>query len=134
LLTDVPQSLLAGTGVLARNEPRAAADLLAARKPPRCPDDQNVSQSRDRSHPRGTLGRSLPRSKQMGLSPYEISDGFRPQLLGKGVRGVLGLRAIWRRSLPWINNDKHRGSAILAGAFCRNESPLAHGLEDSCAE
>jgi len=50
LLTDVPQPLTAGTGVLARNEPQVAADLLAATKTFRCPDDQNESQGRDRTN------------------------------------------------------------------------------------
>ena len=44
LLADVSQSLLAGPGVLARNETHIAADLLATRKPLRRPNDQNLGQ------------------------------------------------------------------------------------------
>ena len=39
LLADVSQPLPAGTGVLARNQPGVAADLLATRKPIRSPND-----------------------------------------------------------------------------------------------
>ena len=46
------QPLPAGTGVLTGNEPDVAADLLAARKPIRSPDDESVDQRRDGSHPR----------------------------------------------------------------------------------
>src|SRR5882762_9615142 len=37
LLTEMSQSLLAGTGVLARDESNVATDLLATGKPIRCP-------------------------------------------------------------------------------------------------
>jgi len=47
LLADVSQPLFAGTGVFARNESGVAADLLAARKPLRRPDDQNVGHPRE---------------------------------------------------------------------------------------
>src|SRR6266849_2270183 len=43
LLADVSQPLPPGTGVLARNQPGAAADFLAARKPIWSPNDKNVS-------------------------------------------------------------------------------------------
>src|SRR5450432_4514809 len=39
LLADVPQSLLAGTGVFTRNHPHVVADLLATLKPTRSSDD-----------------------------------------------------------------------------------------------
>src|SRR5437773_10306517 len=52
LLADMSQPLPAGTGVLARNQPGVAADLLAARKPLRRSNDQNVDQPRDGSHAR----------------------------------------------------------------------------------
>src|SRR5271156_6513723 len=52
LLADVSQPLLAGAGVLTGNQPCVAADLLAARKPLRSPDDQNVDQPGDGSHAR----------------------------------------------------------------------------------
>jgi hypothetical protein len=42
LFADVSQPLPAGTGVLARNEPGVAANLLATRKPIRRPNNQNV--------------------------------------------------------------------------------------------
>src|ERR671925_380796 len=44
LLTDVPQPLLAGAGVLARNHSQVAADLLATRKPHRSSDDQHIGE------------------------------------------------------------------------------------------
>jgi hypothetical protein len=49
LRADMPQPLLAGTGVLTRNQPGVAAELLAAGKPLRSPDDQNLDQSGDGS-------------------------------------------------------------------------------------
>src|SRR6202521_87544 len=42
LLADMSQPLMAGTGVLTGNEPCVAADLLAARKPRRRPNDQHI--------------------------------------------------------------------------------------------
>jgi hypothetical protein len=50
LLANVSQPLPAGTGVLARNQPGVAADLLAARKSIRRPNDENVDQPGDGSH------------------------------------------------------------------------------------
>ncbi len=52
LLTDMSQPLPAGTGILTGNEPCVAADLLAARKPIRSPDDQHLGQPRKGSHAR----------------------------------------------------------------------------------
>ncbi len=52
LFADVPQSLLARTGVLTRNHPHIRADLLAAVKPLRSSDDQHVSQGRQWAHAR----------------------------------------------------------------------------------
>src|SRR6185295_7654687 len=51
LLTEMSQSLLAGTGVLTRDESNVATDLLATGKPIRRPNDLNVSYPGDRSHP-----------------------------------------------------------------------------------
>ena len=42
LLADLPQPLLAGAGVLARNHSQVASDLLATRKPHRSSDDQHI--------------------------------------------------------------------------------------------
>jgi hypothetical protein len=52
LLTKMSQSLVAGTGVLARDESNVATDLLATGKPIRRPNDLNVGQPGDGSHPR----------------------------------------------------------------------------------
>jgi hypothetical protein len=46
LLANVSQPLMAGTGVLARNEPGVAAKLLATRKPIRRPNDESVEPAR----------------------------------------------------------------------------------------
>jgi len=46
LLADVPQPLLASTGVLTRNHPHVRADLLAAVEPLRSSDDQHVGECR----------------------------------------------------------------------------------------
>jgi hypothetical protein len=45
-LADVPQPLLAGTGVLTRNHPHVRADLLAAVEPLWSSDDQHVGERR----------------------------------------------------------------------------------------
>src|ERR1700689_1614097 len=50
LLANVPQPLLATTGVLARNHPHVGADLLAPWKSCRSSDAQHVSQGRKRAH------------------------------------------------------------------------------------
>jgi hypothetical protein len=52
LLADVPKPLMAGTGVLARNQSHIAADLLAALEPLRSSDDQHEGQCRQRSYAR----------------------------------------------------------------------------------
>jgi serine/threonine protein kinase len=52
LLADVPQPLLASTGVLTRNHPHVVADLLAAWKTFPSSNDQHESQCRKRTHPR----------------------------------------------------------------------------------
>src|SRR5208283_5573032 len=52
LLANVPQPLLATTGVLARNHSHVRADLFATRKPTRSSDDQHVSQGSKRAHTR----------------------------------------------------------------------------------
>jgi hypothetical protein len=52
LLANVPQPLLATTGVLARNHPHVRADLLAPWKSCRSSDDQHLSQCRKRAHAR----------------------------------------------------------------------------------
>ena len=46
LFADVPQPLLASTGVLTRNQPHVRADLLAAFEPRRCSDDQHIGEGR----------------------------------------------------------------------------------------
>src|SRR6202035_729274 len=50
LLADVPQPLLASTGVLTRNHPHVGADLLATSKPSRSSDDQHIGECRKRTH------------------------------------------------------------------------------------
>src|SRR6202521_2674084 len=50
LFADVPQPLLAGTGVLTRNHPHVGADLLATSKPRRSSDDQHVGEGRKRTN------------------------------------------------------------------------------------
>src|SRR6202040_1403938 len=50
LLADVPQPLLASTGVLTRNHPHVGADLLATSKPSRSSDDQHVGEGRKRTN------------------------------------------------------------------------------------
>ena len=52
LLADVPQPLLAGTGVLTRNHPHLRADLLAAVETLRSSDDQYISERHERAHAR----------------------------------------------------------------------------------
>src|SRR5215472_5805388 len=44
LFADAPQLLLASTGVLARNHPHVAADLLSTSEPLRRPEDQHICQ------------------------------------------------------------------------------------------
>src|SRR6266850_7153684 len=46
LFADVPQPLLASTGVLTRNHPHVRADLLAAVEPLRSSDDQHIGECR----------------------------------------------------------------------------------------
>ena len=55
LFADVSQPLPAGARVFTGNEPRVAADLLATRKPIRCPNDQHERQPGDGSHARMRL-------------------------------------------------------------------------------
>jgi hypothetical protein len=62
LLADVPQSLLAGTGVFTRNHAHVVADLLATLKPTRSSDDQHVGQCRKRAHTR------------MGHQPHDVGS------------------------------------------------------------
>src|SRR4030081_441888 len=50
LLADVPQPLLASTGVLTRNHPHVRADLLAAVEPLRSSDDQHLGESGKQTH------------------------------------------------------------------------------------
>src|SRR5713101_9836870 len=50
LFADVPQPLLACTGVLTRNHPYVRADLLAAVEPLRSSDDQHVGEGRQWAH------------------------------------------------------------------------------------
>src|ERR1700677_305774 len=52
LLADVPKPLPTATGVLTRNEPNVAADLLAAREPSGCSDDQHEGQCRQCTYSR----------------------------------------------------------------------------------
>src|SRR6267143_1873304 len=52
LLADVPQSLLASTGVLFRNHPHVVADLLATWKTFPSSNDQYEGQCRKRTHAR----------------------------------------------------------------------------------
>src|SRR5271168_3414471 len=52
LLADVPQSLLASTGVLTRNHPHVVADLLATWKAFPSSNDQHESECRKRTHAR----------------------------------------------------------------------------------
>src|SRR6267378_1085121 len=69
LLADVSQSLPASTGVLTGNQPNVAADLLAAREPFRRPNDQNVHQPGDGSHPRVGSSTAAPRAVAGLLAP-----------------------------------------------------------------
>jgi hypothetical protein len=50
LLADVPQPLLASSGILARNHPHIRADLLATMKPRGSSDDKHVSECCERAH------------------------------------------------------------------------------------
>ena len=52
LLGDVSQPLMAGTGILLRNQPHIAADLLAPTKPLRSSDDEHEGQRRQWSYAR----------------------------------------------------------------------------------
>ena len=52
LLADVSQSLPACTGILGRNQPHVAADLLATFESFRSPDDQHEGQRREKPHTR----------------------------------------------------------------------------------
>ena len=60
-LADVPQPLLASTGVLTRNHPHVGADLFATRKPSRSSDDQHVGDGRKRPHARMRRSVAAPR-------------------------------------------------------------------------
>src|SRR5713101_1326912 len=52
LFADVSQPLVAGTGVFTGDEPNVAADLLAASKALRSPDNQHEGQRREWAHAR----------------------------------------------------------------------------------
>ena len=70
LFADVPQPLLAGTGVLTRNHPHIGADLLATLKPRRSPDDQHLGECRKR-----TNTRMRHQSQSLGSLPGFPFDG-----------------------------------------------------------
>src|SRR5277367_4737921 len=73
LLADVPQPLLASTGVLTRNHPHARADLLAPLKPCRSSDDQHVRQCCKRTN-------SISTASQDELEPNcSTVGGIQPQ-------------------------------------------------------
>jgi hypothetical protein len=63
LLGDVPQPLLASTGVFTRNHPHVRADLLAAVEPLRSSDDQHVGECRQWAHTGMRLSFSQKRGK-----------------------------------------------------------------------
>src|ERR1035437_4374260 len=82
LLADVPQPLLAPTGVLTRNHPHVGADLLAPFKPSRSSDDQHVGERRERAHAgmaisRRTSGRFLLPARPLP-SALQSSDSGGP--------------------------------------------------------
>src|SRR5215472_15176060 len=96
LFADVPQLLLASTGVLARNHPHVAADLLATSEPLRRPEDQHICQCCEWPTPgcvinRNTSGRFLAsfstadvNSSIVGWSRSSRSSNSRRRRLAQG--------------------------------------------------
>ena len=90
LLADVPQPLLASTGVLTRNHPHISADLLATRKPCRSPE--HLSQGRKRTHT--GMGHQSQRLRSLPGFPL---GGCR-QLCNRRIQTVQQLQQLWPAS------------------------------------